>query len=263
MLTFPVVSGLVVGGISLAGIAFALLAAAGFLAHESVLVVLGRRGARVRTAAEEAARARLVRLGAGAALAGALFVASAEADAWRWAMPTATLGAMVAGLLLAGRTKSLAGEVVVAAAFASLHGVVAASGGAAPSAAGLGVGVWVVSFTLATLSVHALKVRFRLRGAARGGEAGRASPSGRWLVWAAPAAAACALVLAAAAGAARWSVAGVPVGPAAAALVPKALLVLAVTALDVHPRHLKRVGWSLVLADLVTLVAVAAVVAIL
>jgi hypothetical protein len=37
------------------------------------------------------------------------------------------------------------------------------------------------------------------------------------------------------------------------AVMPGALLVLGVAALRVHPRRLKRVGWSLVAANVVTL----------
>ena len=50
MLLFPVVSGLAMGGLSWAGIAFAGLAVTGFLAHESILVVRGARGERIRSA---------------------------------------------------------------------------------------------------------------------------------------------------------------------------------------------------------------------
>ncbi|RJQ40810.1 MAG: hypothetical protein C4555_00960 [Dehalococcoidia bacterium] len=53
MLAFPATSGLVLGGASWAGAAFIGMALAGFLAHESVLVVLGARGARVQASLEE------------------------------------------------------------------------------------------------------------------------------------------------------------------------------------------------------------------
>ena len=78
---------------------------------------------------------------------------------------------------------------------------------------------------------------------------------------ASPAAAASALVLPVAAALAGWSAHGIHLGLLALALVPKAALVLAVTVLDVHPRHLKRVGWSMVAADVVTLVVLAVVTA--
>lgn len=256
MLTFPVVSGLVVGGVSVAGLSFALLAVAGFLAHESALVVLGQRGERVRSAAASAAWRRLGRLALVAVLGGAAFALAAPEAAWRWAVPAAALGTVVAGLLLLGGTKTLPGELLVATAFASLHAVVAASGGAGGAAVGAGVAVWAGSFALATLSVHALKVRFRTKGTGAGSGTGarKGRSPGRWLVAASPAAAGATLLLPAGAALAGWSPYGISLALLAVALVPKAALVLAVTALDVHPRHLKRVGWSMVAADLVTLV---------
>lgn len=251
MLTFPVVSGMVVGGISVAGVSFALLAVAGFLAHESALVVLGQRGERIRSAAASAAWRRLGSLALVALAAGLLFAVTAPGAAWRWAVPSAALGTAVAGLLLLGGTKSLPGEVLVATAFASLHAVVAASGGAGSVAAAAGVAVWAGSFALATLSVHALKARFKRKGSGKGLR--QAGGAGQWLVAAAPLAAGVALLVPVAAFLAEWSWSGRPVAPLAVALVPKALLVVAVAALDVHPRHLKRVGWSMVAADMVTL----------
>jgi len=263
MLAFPVASGLAVGGVSVAGLAFALLAVAGFLAHEAMLVVLGRRGERVRTTADAAARTRLAVLGAVALASGVLFVVTAQGSALAWAVPPALLGASVMALVLAGRTKSITGELLVAAAFASVHAPVAAAGhGAPPGSTGaeaamlaLGIGpsfvvipvlAWAASFALATLAVHAVKARFQ-----RKNQGGRGP--GRWVVVASPAAALIALAPAGAAVAV-----GHPLAAAAAALAPKAFLVLAVAALDVHPRHLKRVGWSLVAADLVTLGMLAA-----
>lgn len=249
MLAFPVASGLAVGSVSLAGLAFALLAVAGFLAHEAVLVVMGRRGERVRSSADAAARTRLAVLGAVAVASGVVFFVTAQKSATPWAVPPALLGASVMALVLAGRTKSIAGELLVAAAFASVHAPVAAAGlGAAvgsaragAAAVGVPVLVWTASFALATLAVHALKARFqRKKQGARG--------PGAWAVVASPVAALMALALAVSAVAA-----GHPLTAAAVALVPKALLVLAVAILDVHPRHLKRVGWSLVAADAVTL----------
>lgn len=261
MLAFPVASGLLVGGVSLAGLSFAVLAGAGFLAHEAALVVLGRRGARVRDAAAGAAWRRLRLLALVALAAGGAFALTAPGAAWRWAILSGALGAAVVGLLLLGRTRSLTAELLVATAFATLHGVLAASAGADAAAAALGVAVWVAAFALATLSVHALKARFKRtgRGPAAGGAAG--TVPGGWLVWAAPAAAGCALLAAVSAPWAGWSVGGVPLAPPSAALAPKAVLVLAVAGLKVHPRHLKRVGWSMVVADVGTLAAVAAAVA--
>jgi hypothetical protein len=99
------------------------------------------------------------------------------------------------------------------------------------------VAAWVVCFALATLSVHALKYRFKRRG------------SGRWTVMASPILAGAVVLL------------GIPgfawlhsAGSVAVPVLPKALAVLVLSALPANPRHLKRVGWTFVVADSLTLV---------
>ncbi|MGD8320871.1 MAG: YwiC-like family protein [Gemmatimonadota bacterium] len=236
MLTFPVVSGLVMGGVSWAGIAFAVLAVSGFLAHESILVVLGARGERIRSKDAANARSRLVRLAAVALVAAAAFSATAPGSAWRAALLSGGLGLVVGVLLAARRTKSLPGELLVAATFSSIHAVLAAAGGADVRVTYLPVAAWVVCFTLATLSVHALKYRFKGRG------------PGRWTVAVAPTLAAAVTVLAI--GGLVWRH---PLGAVAAAVLPKAVAVLVLSVLPANPRHLKRVGWTFVAADTLTL----------
>jgi hypothetical protein len=96
----------------------------------------------------------------------------------------------------------------------------------------------VACFALATLSVHALKRRFKGRG------------PGRWTVVAAPALAGAVALLGVVGVASRD-----PTGAAAASVLPKAIAVLTLSALPANPRHLKRVGWSFVVTDTLTLVA--------
>jgi cytochrome c oxidase subunit IV len=151
------------------------------------------------------------------------------------------LAAVVAVLLLARKTKSLAGEVLVAATFSSVHAVLAAAGGAGRGPALLPAAAWWVSFTLATLAVHALKYRFKGRG------------PGRWTVAVAPMLAG-AVVVVGGVGLATWQ----PLALVTASLLPKASAVLALSALPANPRHLKRVGWTFVVADTLTLVALVA-----
>jgi hypothetical protein len=237
MLVFPIVSGLAMGGLSRAGIAFAALAASGFLAHESVLVVLGARGERIRSSQAAEARTRLLRLAAVAVAASGTFAVTAPSAAWRAALLAGSLAAAVGVLLLAGRTKSLPGELLVAAAFSSVHAVLAAAGGADARVTYLPAAAWVVCFTLATLSVHALKRRFKRRG------------PGRWAVVVAPLLAGIVVVLGMV-GLVSWHR---PLGAVAASILPKASAVLVLSTLPANPRHLKRVGWTFVVADALTL----------
>lgn len=240
MLAFPVVSGLAMGGLSPAGVAFAVLALTGFLAHESILIVLGARGERIRSSQADHARRRLVRLAVVFMVASVTFIVTAPSAAWPPAGLPGALALVVGGLLLARKTKTLPGELLVAAAFASVHGVLAASGGLGPRGTYLPVLAWTASFAVATLSVHALKYRFKGRG------------PGRWAVAAAPALAGVLVAVGA-----LSLVEGHPLGGVAAALVPKGVVVLALSVLPANPRHLKRVGWSFVTSDAVTLLLLA------
>ncbi len=245
MLTFPIVSGLAMGGLSWAGVAFATLAVTGFLAHESVLVVTGARGERIRSNQAAQARRRLFRLVGVAVVAAIVFSVTASPAAWRVAVLPASLGVVVGALLLARKTKSLLGEILVAATFSSVHAVAAAAGGADARVTFLPVLTWVVCFWLATLSVHALKYRFKGRG------------GGRWAVSVAPVFAGAMVVLGGLGALDLFG--GVDIAPgrdlaaAAASALPKAAVILLLSMLPANPRHLKRIGWTFVVADTLAL----------
>ena len=252
MLTFPILSGWVLGGVSWPGVAFAAAAVAGLLAHEALAVTSGGRGERRRSLHEGAARRTLARLAAVLVVAGGAFALLAPRAAWLPAILALALVSVVGVLAYLGRTKTLAGEVVVAVAFAWVHGVVAAAAGEEGAGVFAPVAVWAVSFVAATLAVHAIKFRFKPRG-----------PSG-WTVVATPVVA---LAMGGVAVAAwvGWAPGGgwtprgswAPWAWVAASLLPKALVVGGVSVVPVHPRHLKRVGWTLVAADTTTLALLA------
>ena len=235
MVTFPLLSGLLLGGWSVAGLAFAALVVTAFLAYESVAVLTGGRGTRVKTSRGDRARGSLVPLGLVAVAAAAVFLAWAPAHVRILAGAPVVLGAAVLGLSLAGRVKSLPGELLVAGAFASAHLPVAGAGGAAGDALWGPPVVWVAGFGLATLTVHSLKHRFKGRG--------RAS----WTVPVTPLAAALLLLLGVAGPLADTDL------RALGALVPVTVVPLGLSLLPVHPRNLKRVGWTLVGVDALAL----------
>lgn len=245
MLTFPILSGLAMGGLSWAGVAVAVLAVSGFLAHESILIVLGARGERIRSKQAGQARKRLTRLAVVALVAAVVFAATASAAVWRVALLPGSLAVVVAVLLLTRRTKSLPGELVVAATFSSVHAVLASAGGADARAIFYPVAAWVLCFTLATLCVHALKHRFKGRG------------PGRWAVGVTPVVAA--VVIAAGVAGILGAIGafhpapGRAVGATAASVLPKASVILLLSVLPANPRHLKRIGWTFVVADALAL----------
>jgi hypothetical protein len=236
MMAFPVLSGLIQGGASLPGVSFGILTVMGFLAHEPVMVLRGGRGGRVLESGTGPARRRLQHLALVALPFGSLFAVTAPLPAWPPAVATTLLALATGVLLFRGRSKTLPGELLVAATFGSVHTVLAVAGGAEVGRACPVSALWAVSFVLATLGIHALKYRFKGRGPGRGSTIAAPVVSGALLLGA------------------PWAVAlRHPVGWLAALLVPKSILVLWLSLGFVHPRHLKRVGWSLAALDTLTL----------
>jgi hypothetical protein len=107
-------------------------------------------------------------------------------------------------------------------------------GPAAISDAAIAAATWLAAFAPAVFAVHAIKAALRKR------------PGERWLLAVAPLVAGItlvAIITAATLGGARALL---------AAAVPVAIILLLDLRLP-HPRHLKRVGWTLVAANAVTL----------
>jgi hypothetical protein len=233
-LAFPLASGLAMGGAAVPSLALAAAAIALFLAAEPLEVLVGARGARAHDALSGAARRQLAALGAIGAAGGIAAIVSAPQATRMWIVVPGLLGVLLGALVLARRVKTLGGEIAAVAAFASLHLPLAAWGGASGAALRGPVLVWAGVFASATFAVHALKARHKGRSPVLVGAA--TALAALVLVWA--------VAVALGGGDARrfgWAA----IAPAAAALY--------VAAGRVHPRHLKRVGWTLVLADLLAL----------
>lgn len=234
-LGFPILTGLTAGVPTVAALALAGAAVALFLAHEPVAVLTGMRGERLLTSLGGQARRRaglLVGLGV---LAGAAGLGIAGPDVRLAALLPIAAGLLLVPWVLSRRQKSLAGELAVIVAFAATVLPVGLAVGASWRFAWAAGGVWLVSFGLGTLAVHALKLRHK-----RGSGAG-------WV-----AALSCALAAAVCAAAAAGAVIGALHVPIAVAVIPPAVLVMALAVRPVHPRHLRRVGWSLVAANVIT-----------
>jgi hypothetical protein len=244
------------------GVAAVLL----FLANEPVAILLGVRGKRLQEHLGPPARRRARRLLAAGAVLGGLGLFLGWPAIWPEILPPLLAGLLLIPVARAGRQKSLPGELLVLTAFSTLVLPLAAASGGDSIRALLAAGVWWLSFFLATLEVHAIKARVMKK------------PRYRWTRWGSPLAAvlAVALVLWTALGQASpilRSLAGASgdgagaatqwgwllelnphLAPAAAALLPPALAILILSLLRVHPRNLKRVGWTLVGANTLTLV---------
>lgn len=206
----------------------ALGAVAAFVAHEPLLVLLGQRGTRARR--EDGRRAVAWLLGVGGLAAGAgvagLWLGPPEARLAA-ALP-AVLGALVLLATWRKSEKTAPGEVLAAAALAGCALPVAIAAGLAPQRAASAWVVWSVGLTAATLAVRRVIGRHR----------GRDVPSAVALV----------LLLAAGTGAAA-----ILVDPGLAAAGPMLLAATVLVFLRLHPRHLRRVGWTLVGSSVVTI----------
>ncbi|MGD2067161.1 MAG: YwiC-like family protein [Gemmatimonadota bacterium] len=238
-LAFPLLSGLLLGGGGVAGVLYVVAAVSVFLAHEPVAVLVGVRGRRLQERLAASARRRAVGLLALAASAGLAALALAPPRARPFFLVPAGLAALLLPLVPARKVKTLAGEILVAAAMAANH-LPLAAGSLTDLLLWAPATVWFTGFALAGLTVHGIKVRFKGRR------------RGRWTVFAAPGLAlvtvAVALTFAAlSTGPRRWM---------ALALVPVSAVVLVLGVRSVHPRHLRRVGWTLVAAETVTLALV-------
>jgi len=234
-LLLPLLTGLALGRLGFAASMFAVSAVLGFLVSEPVAVLTGVRGTRDRRLMAAEARRRLVVLASVLVLTGGAAVVTAPAAARLAALvPLAGVVALIP-VGLRGRIKTIGGELLVAATLTATLLPVALAGGAGWSYSLAAALVWLVSFVLATLTVHAIKVR-----SVGSGEA-------HWTLVLAPTLAGVAIA------------AGVVVAltwgwlfMAGLAVLPMAVATLAIHLARVHARQMRTVGWSLVVANLAT-----------
>lgn len=235
-LAFPLVTGLVYAGGHPGAVAFAVGAVAVFLSHEPLIVLMGTRGVRLRDLLVGAARRRLWVLAGLAAVALVVAAAVAPFRAWQAAVAPALMALALLPFFFAERVKTLVGELLVAATFSAMLLPLVMSGRSEWAGAWMATAVWFGAFAPSIVAVHAVKASHKGRSRAR------------WLVPAAPLLAVVVGVLA---------VLGAVALPApwvrALAVLPPVLAVVGVGTIRPHPRHLKRIGWTMVVAYSVTL----------
>lgn len=212
-----------------------------FLLHEPVMILTGARGGRARREQAPRARRRAALLLAVALPAGAGGLLLAGTAARLAALIVLALAALLLPLIVSRKEKTALGELLVAITLASTMVPVALASGVAPRVAGIAAGVWIVAFTLSTITVRSIIARAK-RDAAPG-----------WAHFAAPL-----LCAAAITGAFVLAVAGHLPTLAAVAVLPTALVALLFGLLGIHPRNLRRMGWSLVASNVVALLALIA-----
>ena len=231
-LLLPLAAGLAAARPTLASACLAAAACAAFVAHEPSLVLLGRRGTRMKREAAGAARRWLaVTLSVALGLGVAALALSPPARPWV-ALP-ATFAAGAALLVVLRRERTLPGELVACGALASAAMPAAVAGGVDPGTAVALSAVFWATFCLSTVEVRAI--------------AGRPAPfATRFAVWSA----------------ALATVAGVAASRPllGAATLPVIVLILGARVAGVGASKLRPLGWTLAAATL--LMAAAAVAAV-
>jgi hypothetical protein len=236
-LLFPVVTGWASRSPDVATVLFTVAVVAGFLSYEPLMVLRGVRGRRLQDALGETAHTQLLLFLSVGTVTGVLAVALTGTATQVAALVPAACAVALLPWLYRHRLKTLAAEILVVAAFSATVLPLAVREAADWRFAWTAAAVWCGSFTLGTLAVHAIKVRHKQTVGVR---------------WSRPAAPALALV-AVGIGVVGPVLGAIPVTTGVALVVPAVLAGL-FSVLPVHPRRLKRVGWSLVVANVITLV---------
>jgi hypothetical protein len=231
----PLVTGLALGRPGAAALLLVAGVVLAFLAHEPLLVVLGQRGRRVKDALGVRAVRRLALLGTLAAVCGVLALALTTTAVRLASLAPAALAAPVLPLVAARLEKTIAGELLVAAALSACAAPVALASGAPSAWAWGAAATWFLSFAAATLPVQATLLWARTRGARER----------RPLAAAGAAALGLAALGLAASGVLPW--------PAALGVLPTAVAAVVVALLRVRPQAFTKVGWSLVGASVAAL----------
>jgi hypothetical protein len=230
-LLFPLVVAHVTARPNLAGALFTVAALAAFLGHEPWLVLLGRRGPRITRELRPRAR-RVLGLCATVALASMIGgLAVAPPGAWHAMLLPAVLTPVVALFIAWDAERTLVGELVVAATLPALAVPIAIAGHVEPSRAFASWAVWTLGSAAATGAVRAVIAHLKqpLSALQRA-----------------------ALPLGVLGAAGVLSALQVLDAKAIVALVPMLEVTAVAALLAPHPRHLKTVGWALVVATAIT-----------
>jgi YwiC-like protein len=233
-LAFPLLTSFIVAGVSITALLIGASLIAAFLAHEPLLVLLGRRGARVKRDQRRQAIVALVVTGTLAALAGVSALVRASSDV-RWSLLLPLVPAAVLSIALVfEREKRAIGEVAVALTFSLAAAPLCVAAGS-PLRTGLSVGLaFAAIFVSATLAVRVVILRVR------GGGNPRAERATRVAVW---------MVSASWIAMLGWATArGAIHAGALAASAPGLAGAVWLSLRPPSPTQLRTVGWTLVAA---------------
>lgn len=234
-LFFPLLSALLMGKPTVPAIGFGAAAILLFLANEPVAILLGVRGARLKKDLAGVVWRRTYLLTSGGFLLGIAGLAAASAEGRMLALIPLLLCAVLVALVFTKHLKTLMGEILVAAAFASMHLPVGYASGLRSASLWGPVVIWFAVFGTAALCVHAIKSR------RHGGDS--------WITGAALGISILSVIAALVAAFSNrefrylgWAL-----------LLPAAVM-LGVNLVRARPHSLKLVGWSLVAANTAALI---------
>jgi len=237
-IVFPLVTALALGDFGAAPLLFVVSILCVFLAHEPILVISGGRGGRAQRETTQPARRRLALLAAIGLPAGALGIWLASPEARLSALIPLALGTMLVPLTLKRMEKTTFGELLVSFALPATSIPVAMAGGADFRVALIAASVWAVVFALGTLTVRGIIAKAKKN----------VNPGLMPVL--APALSAMVIAIAVYLAVAQRT----PI-PVAVAVLPTAAATLIFGLIGVHPKNLRRLGWSLVASNILVLAA--------
>lgn len=229
----PLVASLALSTPSLASVGLAIGAVATFLAHEPLLILLGQRGTKARTQDGPRAAKRLQLLAFFAVVGGLGGLVAAPTIARLAALPPLALGTIVAWFVWRKEEKTTLGEIIAATALSGVGFPVALAQEVDVFRAEIVWLVWTIAFAIATVSVRAVIARSK--------------HGDRRLVVAAYVLTIFSVVISVASSYAGKAPIAFPI-----ALLPFELLGFGVLIAPVQTKHLRRVGWGLVAASVLT-----------
>jgi len=231
-LLLPLATALAISDIHLAAVLTCVAALAAFVAHEPLVVLLGRRGTRAQREQRRRAITWLVVSGGIAIVAGLGAVASAPSHVrWLFAWPLVP-AALLVGLIVTGREKSTLGEIASAVSFAAVAIPISGLSVASPLRG------FVVAFTFAGLFiVSTLGVRIVILGSRGGGDPRAVRVTRRQL--------AVAVVLVGIGLSLIWR-SEVRTGIAELAILPGVAFAIGLALRPPAARRLRAVGWTMV-----------------
>jgi hypothetical protein len=235
---FPLLTALALGDRSAPQFLWAAASMALFVAHEPLLILAGERGRRSHAELREHAQKLAAILSLIAFGAGALGWWHAPQAARVAVIVPLGFGVFLLPLIINHHEKSLPGELLASVTFSTMLLPIALAGGVGLHPALIASAVWSAIFSLGTFMVRAVIANVK-----------KSAPS-RWPVYASNALGLAAIL-------ASFTLLLTHALPvlAAAAILPAALITLACNLVGVHPRHLRKMGWSLVASNVIALAA--------